>query len=188
MIRSQGAKRSITAVAAMWIAAGLSLAAVVSRDLPKQLDLIDADNGGVVVYGTIVDSKVDGEVPGTDFPWTVLTVKVEQGLAPDTTSGELTVYSPGAGEALLSISPPETETRKGEKVVLFLSKNAELQQHAPGAYKIDSFAESFRTQKNRQGDVIILGEGKGSAIESNVKLSDFAVQVAKAHEAMGFGK
>lgn len=51
-------------------------------------------------------------------------------------------------------------------------------------YRIDSFAEAFRTQKNRKGEIVVLGEGAGSAIESNVKLTDLQPVVQSTYDAL----
>ena len=182
MMKSPGTKRSLMAMS-LSIAAGIAFAAIAPRDLNKQMEFIGAGKGGAVVYGTIVSSSVDAGVPDTSFPWTVLKVRVDQPIAPLSIGGELTVYVPGAGEERLSISPPETETRTGEQVVMFLSANEIIRAHAPGAYKIDSFAEIFRTQTNRQGEVVVLGEGAGSAIQTNVKLSEISTLVAAVYDA-----
>ncbi len=159
--------------------------AVVSRDLDKQLDLIAANAGGLVVYGEITSSK-EGFVPSaSELKWTVLTVKVESSLLPNLNAPEtVTVYFPGYGETRLSISPPEAETRVGEKVLLFLRKDAAVSEADASAYQLDSFAESFRTQTNRRGQVIVLGEGNGSAVPANARLDSLKTDVATAFEAM----
>ena len=168
-----------SAVAALTLAVTLT-AAVVSRDLPKQLKLIEADQGNaLVVYGEIVGSeRID--VEDADFPWTKLSLKVSEKLVGD--AGEtVTVYTPGHGVVRLSISAPETETRVGEKVVMFLRKS---DMEDGNGFQLDSFAESFRTQTNRKGAVIVLGEGGGSAIAKNTKLSELRTVVAEAMESI----
>lgn len=179
--------RCLAAFVGLFVLGGLAVATVVPRDLSKQLELIKANgatDGGVVVYGNVVSAKSIRLASTPDLPWTVLTVHVEQAIAPSTTTGDLTVYFPGFGDERLTISPPEEETRVGENVVLFLSTDPAVRAVDPTAYRIDSFAESFRTQKNRKGEIIVLGEGAGSAIESNVKLADLQPVVLSTYDAL----
>lgn len=177
--------RVLLATAAAAILAVPLYGAVVSRDLNKQLELIAANAGGTVVYGEITSAK-EGFVPSApQLKWTVLTVKVESSLLPTQNAPEtVTVYFAGFGESRLSITPPETETRVGEKVLVFLRKDAAVSEADANAYKLDSFAESFRTQTNRRGQVIVLGEGSGSAIPANATLDSLKVEVVTAFEAM----
>lgn len=176
--------RGLAAFVGLFVLGGLAVATVVPRDLSKQLELIKANDGGVVVYGNITSAKSVRVAATPDLPWTVLTVHVETAIAPTTTSGDLTVWYPGYGDERLTISPPEEETRVGENVLLFLSTDPAVRAIDATAYRIDSFAESFRTQKNRKGEIIVLGEGAGSAIESNVKLTDLQPVVLSTYDAL----
>ena len=176
--------RGLAAFVGLFVLGGLAVATVVPRDLSKQLELIKANDGGIVVYGNITSAKSVRLASTPDLPWTVLTVQVETAIAPTTTSGALSVWYPGHGDERLTISPPEDETRVGENVVLFLSTDPAVRAADPTAYRIDSFAESFRTQKNRKGEVVVLGEGAGSAVESNVKLADLTPVVQSTYDAL----
>jgi hypothetical protein len=182
-----GRTRSPIALAIALVATlcGVAIATVIPRDLSKQLELIEAQKDGVVVYGTIIAShtqKLDDVMP--TCPLTVLTVKVEQAIAPASTAGELKVYIVGAGEDRLSITPPEDEMRVGESVLFFLRADAAVRKHDATAFKVDSFAEVLRTQKNRKGEIVVLGEGVGSAVEQNVKLADLSPQIFDAVVAL----
>ena len=162
-----------------------AFAAVVARDLPKQLSLIQAAEGkAAVVYGEITAAEKVDLSSSPDVPWTKLTVKIEQALLGAAGKEAISVYTPGFGDHRLSISAPEAETRAGEKVVLFVRQEASLDEVESGAFKLDSFAESFRTQTNRKGGVVVLGEGGSSAIENNTLLSDLATKVAQEFEAI----
>ena len=176
--------RSLTAIAGVAVLGGIAVATVIPRDLSKQLELIKADAGGVVVYGSITASKAASLASSPNLHWTILTVHVDTAIAPATTAGDLSVWVPGFGENRLTISPPEEETRVGENVVLFLSPDADVRAVDANAYRLTSFAEAFRTQKNRKGDVVVLGEGAGSAIEGNVKLADLSPVVQDAYAAL----
>jgi len=168
----------------------ISFAAVVRRDLPRQLELIRADeadqtdDGGIVVYGTITGSSTaEVPAPGEEpLPFTVLSVDVEQAITPNDVAAQVTVYVPGVQDRRLSITPAESEMRVGERVVLFLRVDQNVRDVDADAYKLDSFAEVFRTQKNRGGDVIVLGEGPGCAVENNCRLVDLSQQVRTARE------
>ncbi|MCC7173235.1 MAG: hypothetical protein IT459_22495 [Planctomycetes bacterium] len=169
------------AVAGVALLTGIAVATVIPRDMSKQLELIEAQKDGAVVYGTIVAShtqKLDDVL--RYVPFTVLTVKVEQAIAPANLSNEITVYVPGAGEERLSITPSDDEMRVGESVLMFLRADAGIRTHDAAAYKIDSFAEILRTQKNRKGEVVVLGEGASFAVENNTKLSDLSPQIIDA--------
>lgn len=183
MMSPQGRVRAIALALGAVVFSSLAVAAVVSRDLNHQLELIDVANGGIVIYGTI-QSATAAAMDDSDIPWTVLSVKVEQALGGVDVPAEVTVYSPGYGDHLLSISPPETETRVGEKVVMFLAANALIRAHAPDAYKVDSFAEIFRTQTNRKGEVVVLGEGANFAVANNTLLTKVATDVKASFEAI----
>lgn len=176
--------RGLAAFVGLFVLGGLAVATVVPRDLSKQLELIKAADGGIVVYGNITAAKSVRLESTPDLPWTVLTVRVDTAIAPSTTSGELSVWFPGFGEERLTISPSADETSVGENVVLFLSTDPAVRAIDPTAYRIDSFAEAFRTQKNRKGEVVVLGEGAGSAIESNVKLTDLQPVVQSTYDAL----
>lgn len=176
MMRLHGRMRATALTLGAIALASTAVAAVIPRDMTKQLELIDAANAGIVVYGTI-DASRAAEIDGTNVPWNVLTVKVSQVLAGENVPAEVTVYVPGFGDHLLSISPPESETRVGEKVVMFLAANADIRAVDADAFKVDSFAEIYRTQANRQGDVVVLGEGASFAIPNNAKLADVATSV-----------
>lgn len=154
----------------------LAYAAVVPRDLNRQLELIDAANGGIVIYGSIVTASVD-TIDGCDVPWTVLTVKVEQALGGDAVPSEVTVYSPGHGDHRLSVSPSESETRAGERVVMFLAVNPLIRSHSALAFKVDTYAEVFRTQTNRKGQVVVLGKGANFAVTNNTLLTKVATNM-----------
>lgn len=170
------------------IATAPLLAAVVSRDLSGQLELIEALDDGRVVHGQIVASRVV-HVPSVPWvPFTAMTVEVKRHLLPSSGPERLTVLSPGVGEHRLSISPPEHETRVGEHLVLFLRKDAGVSEVVEGAYKLDSFAESYRTQLNRRGDTIVLGKGSGLAIQSNTTLDKLADQITSTFNASKGGK
>lgn len=183
MMSSQGRARAIALALGAIAFSSLAFAAVVPRDMNRQLELIDAANGGIVVYGTIQAANFE-TLDDPDVPWTVMTVKVEQALGGTDVPAEVTVYSPGYGEHRLSISPPETETRVGEKVVMFLAANPVVRAHAPDAFKVDSFAEIFRTQTNRKGQVIVLGEGANFAVANNTLLTQVATTVKAEYDAI----
>jgi len=160
---------------------GIAVATVIPRDMSKQLELIEAQKDGAVVYGTIVASRTQMLEDVLRFvPFTVLTVKVEQAISPANLSNELTVYVPGAGEERLTITPSDDEMRVGESVLMFLRADAGIRNHDATAFKVDSFAEILRTQKNRKGEVIVLGEGASFAVENNTKLSDLSPQIIDA--------
>jgi len=163
----------------------VAYAAVAARDLPKQLEFIQAGQGkAAVVYGEITASEKVSLPSSPDVPYTKLTVTISQALLGATGAETISVYTPGFGDHRLSISPPETETRKGEKVVLFVRQDENLDEVEAGAFKLDSFAESFRTQTNRKGKVVVLGEGGNSAIVNNTMLSSLATKVAQEFEAI----
>ncbi len=160
-------------------------AAVVSRDLGQQLSLIQAHLNGRVVYATIQAAETTKLPTVPEIPFTRLTLEVKRDLVSGSTQPEtLRVFVPGAGEQRLSISPPESEMRVGESIVFFLRKDAGVSEVDAAALKVDSFAESFRTQLNRKGEVVVLGEGPGSAIAENTKLDDLARKTAKAVEVL----
>lgn len=168
-------------VSSVAVLAGIAVATVVPRDMSKQLELVEAHKDGAVVYGTIVASRTQKLDDVLRFvPFTVLTLKVEQSISPSNLPNELTVYVPGAGEDRLSITPSDDETRVGESVLMFLRADAAIRAHDATAYKVDSFAEILRTQKNRKGEVIVLGEGASFAVENNTKLSDLSPQIIDA--------
>lgn len=174
----------LAAVAALAVGGTAALAAVVARDLPKQLEFLKASEGrAAVVYGEILDAD-RVEVPFADHAYTRLVLKVESRLLGAEDQDTLHVYYPGFGSARLSISPSEEETRIGEKVVLFLRRDDALTEIDEQGYKLDSFAEAFRTQKNRKGDVVVIGEGEASAVAKNTKLGDLASQVQAAYAAI----
>lgn len=177
---------TILAAAGVAILGGsVAFAAVIARDLPKQLEFIQAAEGkAAVVYGEITASEMVSLPSSPDVPYTKLTVAVSQALLGAPGAETISVYTPGFGDHRLSISPPETETRTGEKVVLFVRQDATLDALEAGAYKLDSFAESFRTQTNRKGQVVVLGEGGSSAIVNNTMLSDLTIKVAQEFEAV----
>jgi|JI10StandDraft_1071094.scaffolds.fasta_scaffold776089_2 hypothetical protein len=169
------------AVTGVALLTGIAVATVIPRDMSKQLELIEAQKDGAVVYGTIVASRTQMLEDVLRFvPFTVLTVKVEQAISPANLSNELTVYVPGAGEERLTITPSDDEMRVGESVLMFLRADAGIRNHDATAFKVDSFAEILRTQKNRKGEVIVLGEGASFAVENNTKLSDLSPQIIDA--------
>lgn len=170
---------ALTGIAALALFAATLTAAVVKRDLARQLELVGAPATGRVVFAEVVESHVR-QVPGFPFvPFTALKLKVMRHLAPAAGPDELVAYAPGAGQRRLSISPPPGAIRVGERVVLFLRKDAAVSQVDPDAYRIDSFAEVYSVQKNRKGEWIVLGEGAGMAVEENTRLDALAEEIRK---------
>lgn len=171
------------------IAAGPAGAIVQPRDLNRQLELCGAAHEGRVVFGRIASAEVK-ELPAiSGVPYTILTLEPQRSLTGDALPKSIRVYVPGAGESRLSISPPESETRVGESVLYFVRADATIRAVEPGAWHLDSFAEAFRTQLNKKGAVVVLGEGRGSAIEENATLDSLETQVRAATQALrGAGK
>lgn len=181
-----GRWRSVAALATavVALAGGLTYASVKSRDMAGQLQFIDAANGGIVVLGTIKEARFE-QIPAITelFDYTVLTVEVEQALAPtNLPAKQLQVYLQGGSAVRLSTSPPPDESAVGERVLMFLAADPAIRAHADGAYLVHSYAEIFRTQTNRKGQTIVLGEGPGSAIEANAVLGDVSASVGHALE------
>ncbi len=160
------------------LTAGLAIASLAPRDLTKQLEYVDAKNTGVVVFGTITEShEVASPFAEISVPYTVLTIDVAEYLVGQNVGAKLTVYTPGGEGGRLSISPDESEVRVGERVVYFLRADQTLRAQAPGAFMLDNYGAAFRTQSNRKGQVVVLGEGYGSAIETNVALTGLSASV-----------
>lgn len=175
----------LAAVALLALATAPLTAAVVSRDLGQQLSLIQAHLDGRVVYATIQAAETAQLPVAPEIAFTRLTLEVKRDLVSGSTEPEtLRVFVPGAGEQRLSISPPESEMQVGESLVFFLRKDAGVSEADAAAFKVDSFAESFRTQLNRKGEIIVLGEGQRSAIPDNAKLDDLAQRTQKAVEVL----
>jgi hypothetical protein len=140
------------AVTGVALLTGIAVATVIPRDMSKQLELIEAQKDGAVVYGTIVASRTQMLEDVLRFvPFTVLTVKVEQAISPANLSNELTVYVPGAGEERLTITPSDDEMRVGESVLMFLRADAGIRNHDATAFKVDSFAENPAHAEEPQG-------------------------------------
>lgn len=187
MLHTRWRRRATHAAAALGatLVCGLAAATVVSRDLPKQLELIKAQSGGIAVYGKIVrESAVVNWPDQCPVPMTALQVQILQAAAPADVKGEITVYVPGHGEDKLSVTPPEAETRVGESVFMFLAANEGLRSHDPNAYSAATFADIYRTQLNKRGEVIVIGEGVGVAIPENVALTKLVGQVKTAYDAL----
>ncbi len=168
---------------------GLALASLAPRDLTKQLEYIDAQNStGIVVYGTVRDAHtVASPDPDLSVPFTQITLDVSDYLVGANAGATLTVLTPGGDGGRLSISPDENEIRAGETVVYFLRADAATRSMYPGSFRLDNYAAAFRTQTNRKGQVVVLGEGYGSAIENNTALTTLATS-AKASLATLRGK
>lgn len=158
------------------LTAGLAIASLAPRDLTKQLEYIDAQKDtGVVVFGTVREAReVDSPFAEISVPYTALTVDVSEYLVGQNVGATLTVYTPGGEGGRLSISPDESEIRVGEKVVYFLRADQTLRSQVPGAFVLDNYGAAFRTQTNRKGQVVVLGEGYGSAIDNNMALTMLA--------------
>jgi hypothetical protein len=165
----------------------LSLSAVamgvMARDLPRQLQLVGAERGAALVaFGTITANR-EVSMPDMDVPFSALTLRIERTLVGEA-GDEVEVWVPGHGTQQLSISPPEDAVRPGARVLVFLRADEGLRALHPGAWKLDSFAEIYRTQQNGKGEVVVLGQGHNSAVPDNVRLSDLEPVVRQTAEAL----
>lgn len=156
---------------------------VMARDMTRQLQLLGAERGAALVaYGEVVASG-PASWPGADVPFTALRFQPERVLLGEA-SGPLEVLFPGHGEERLSISPPASALRVGERVLLFLRADEALREHHPGAFKLDSFAEVYRTQRNGKGEIIVLGQGPGAAVAGNARLLELEPAIREVAEAL----
>ena len=179
-------------VAAVLVACSPAWAGVLlPRDLAQQLDWIGVGDGGVVVYGEIVSSCVE-EVEGS-ASWTALEIDVIERLDDSAKLDRVVAFTPGTTDRPNSLAPPESERQVGERVLVFLAVDGSIRDQHAGAFKVHSHAEVFRTQRNRRGEVVILGEGTGTAVPSNILLAELRPRVealsraARAHHVEGLG-
>lgn len=175
-------RRPLLAVAVFSLI-GLAMG-VMARDLTKQLELIEAHRGrGLVLWGEIGASRSATLPDDPELPWTLLTVKPLRTIVGE--AGEqVEVFVPGDGDRRLSISPEESAIRVGEKVLLFLRADANVRAVDADAWRLDSFAEIFRTQTNRRQEVVVLGRGYGSAVAENARLVDLEPAIRSTVDAL----
>jgi hypothetical protein len=187
--RGSGTRLVVVAIAtiASLFATAPAIATVVARDLDRQLRLIDAGHGGVVVHGRIRAIRRSAVPALYPSPFRVLDVEILDAIAPATVAPRIEVFVPGFGEQRLSFSSQESETAVGSTVVLFLKPDARVREIVPGAFLANSFAEVFRTTRNRKGEYVVLGEGKGCAIEVNERLTAFRQRARRALERVTGG-
>jgi hypothetical protein len=136
-----------------------------------------------VVHGKVVARevfRVDHPIDGPDLYFTRLTLD-GRSLASGSPA-RLDVTFPGgtlpSGEgAWNSVAPSADDTRPGVEVVAFVRWSEDLGGGVPGNALYAAHGGLYRVARTRKGS-IVLGRGRGYALESNVELTELGRQVA----------
>jgi hypothetical protein len=162
--------------------AGTVLAGVViPRDLLGQLKLIGAT--GRAAHVTILERTTVGAFADFDVSLTRLKVRVVDGFMNAKRGDEFEIFVPAG----TTISPKEQLTEVGRNVVVFVAKDERVRaKYGEGAFYLFSFAEIFDVQRGLGQEPTVLGQGKGAAIEDNIKIG--ALRTAMANAVRAFEK
>jgi hypothetical protein len=157
---------------------------VIPRDLVTQLKML-GDNGRVA-HVTVLEHS------GVRAPWdneAVLTrvkVRVVDAFWNCKRGDEFEFFSPGGvlsdGTTMTTtISPKPKLLEVGHNIVVFLTRDERITAaFGENSRYLSSFAEIYDVQRGLGRDSTVIGQGRGAAIDSNVKIGELSEAVTNA--------
>jgi hypothetical protein len=164
------------------LATSLFAGVVVPRDLAGQFKMIGEK--GKAAYVVILERSAVQAPWDAEAVLTRMKVRVIEGFYKASPGEVFEILSPGGvlnGTACwTTISPNEALTQAGRKVVVFVERDERIASaFGESARYLPSFAEIFDVQQGLAREATVIGQGRGAAIQDNVKLGVLRENVAK---------
>jgi hypothetical protein len=179
-----GWRLPLAALGVAALAGGLIAGVVIPRDLPSQLKMLG--DKGKVAHVTVLERS------GVPAPWdneAVLTrvkVRVVDPFWNCKRGDEFEFFSPGGVLSdgttyTTTISPRPQLLEPGHNVVVFLARDERITAAfgESGRY-LSSFAEIYDVQRGLGREPTVIGQGRGAAIEENVKIAELSQAMTTA--------
>ncbi|MFO0980473.1 MAG: hypothetical protein U1E76_01805 [Planctomycetota bacterium] len=142
-----------------------SAGVVVPRDLLGQLKMIGET--GRAAHVTILSRETVSTFADFEFALQRVKVRVVDGFFNAKRGDEFEFLVPAG----TTISPRDQLTQPGRNVVVFVARDARVtKQYGDHAFYLFSFAEIYDVQRGLGREATVVGQGKGAAIEDNIKI------------------
>lgn len=175
-------------VVALAAATAIGLAQIERLDLPKMVSKMDD-----AIVGTITDKepiRIDDPVDGPELYFTHMTIE-GRSLVTGEEKTVVVTYNGGWIDpeqgAHNSEAPSEDDTRKGNRVVAFYAWTDNMGGDLAANGLIALHGGLFQVAAGRKGEVV-LGQGDGYAIASNIALSDLGTAITETWRQVREGK
>lgn len=160
------------------VLAPMVLASIEKLDLPEMVKRVDsAVVGSITAKTTWTSPNPDGE---GSLEFTTITVSGDDLMTGKPATVEVSFV--GSDRVPTTVTPAESETRVGTRIVVFSKKSSAFGVTDAKNWMYASHGGVFRVEAGPKGEVV-LGKGAGFAVSDNMLASDFRTRVTELRGA-----